>query len=240
MLEHLRAPFKKLIEPLAKALISIGLTANAVTVIGTIGTIVVAFVTGITGWLFAGAVVLTLLVLADSLDGSIAKLTTGGTQFGAFLDSTLDRIADWALLAGVIVFFILHADWWYDISQSSPDYISWVGVGAAMVSMMTSFVTSYARARAESVGFEVKNGIATRADRLVIILVGMAITGLTHHGLWLAIDMVLLAVLGVVTVFQRVLEARRQMAAGHRTISYNCLQTSNVDAPDNHMSGALS
>lgn len=217
MLEHLRAPFKKLIEPLAKALISIGLTANAVTVIGTIGTIVVAFVTGITGWLFAGAVVLTLLVLADSLDGSIAKLTTGGTQFGAFLDSTLDRIADWALLAGVIVFFILHADWWYDISRSSPDYISWVGVGAAMVSMMTSFVTSYAHARAESVGFEVKNGIATRADRLVIILVGMAITGLTHHGLWLAIDMVLLAVLGVATVFQRVLEARRQMAAGHRT-----------------------
>lgn len=217
MLEHLRAPFKKLIEPLAKALISIGLTANAVTVIGTIETIVVAFVTGITGWLFAGAVVLTLLVLADSLDGSIAKLTTGDTQFGAFLDSTLDRIADWALLAGVIVFFILHADWWYDISRSSPDYISWVGVGAAMVSMMTSFVTSYARARAESVGFEVKNGIATRADRLVIILVGMAITGLTHHGLWLAIDMVLLAVLGVVTVFQRVLEARRQMTSGHRT-----------------------
>lgn len=217
MLEHLRAPFKKLTEPLAKALISIGLTANAVTVIGTIGTIVVAFVTGITGWLFAGAVVLTLLVLADSLDGSIAKLTTGDTQFGAFLDSTLDRIADWALLAGVIVFFILHADWWYDISRSSPDYISWVGVGAAMVSMMTSFVTSYARARAESVGFEVKNGIATRADRLVIILVGMAITGLTHHGLWLAIDMVLLAVLGVVTVFQRVLEARRQMTSGHRT-----------------------
>ena len=129
----------------------------------------------------------------------------------------LKLIADWALLAGVIVFFILHADWWYDISQSSPDYISWVGVGAAMVSMMTSFVTSYARARAESVGFEVKNGIATRADRLVIILVGMAITGLTHHGLWLAIDMVLLAVLGVVTEFQRVLEARRQMAAGHRT-----------------------
>ena len=64
----------------------------------------------------AGAVVLTLLVLADSLDGSIAALTTGGTQFGAFLDSTLDRIADWALLAGVVIFFILHADWWYDIS----------------------------------------------------------------------------------------------------------------------------
>ena len=96
MLEHLRAPFKRLIEPFAKALVSLGLTANAVTVIGAIGTIVVAFATGITGWLFAGAVVLTLLVLADSLDGSIAALTTGGTQFGAFLDSTLDRIAEWS------------------------------------------------------------------------------------------------------------------------------------------------
>ena len=151
MLEHLRAPFKRLIEPFAKALVSLGLTANAVTVIGAIGTIVVAFATGITGWLFAGAVVLTLLVLADSLDGSIAALTTGGTQFGAFLDSTLDRIADWALLAGVVIFFILHADWWYDINRSSPDCISWIGIAAAMVSMMTSFVTSYARARAESV-----------------------------------------------------------------------------------------
>ena len=128
-----------------------------------------------------------------------------------------DRIADWALLAGVVIFFILHADWWYDINRSSPDCISWIGIAAAMVSMMTSFVTSYARARAESVGFEVKNGIATRADRLVIILVGMAITGLTHQGLWLAIAMVLLAVLGLITVFQRILEARCQMAVGHKT-----------------------
>lgn len=76
-----------------------------------------------------------------------------------FLDSTLDRIADWALLAGVVIFFILHADWWYDINRSSSDYISWIGIAAAMVSMMTSFVTSYARARAESVGFEVKTAL---------------------------------------------------------------------------------
>ena len=111
MLEHLRAPFKKLIEPIAKALIAIGLTANAVTVIGAVGTIVVAIATGVTGWLFGGAVVQTLLVLADSLDGSIAALTTGGTEFGAFLDSTLDRIADWAMLVGVIIFFLMHRDW---------------------------------------------------------------------------------------------------------------------------------
>ena len=114
MLEHLRDPFKKLIEPIAKALIAMGLTANAVTIIGAVGTIVAAIATGVTGHLFAGSVVLTILVLADSLDGSIAKLTTGGTEFGAFLDSTLDRIADWAVLTGVIIFFLTHSDWWYD------------------------------------------------------------------------------------------------------------------------------
>ena len=217
MLEHLRAPFKRLIEPFAKALVSLGLTANAVTVIGAIGTIVVAFATGITGW---------FVRRSGGADVAGARRFPGwlncGTDHGrhpirCFLDSTLDRIADWALLAGVVIFFILHADWWYDINRSSPDCISWIGIAAAMVSMMTSFVTSYARARAESVGFEVKNGIATRADRLVIILVGMAITGLTHQGLWLAIAMVLLAVLGLITVFQRILEARCQMAVGHKT-----------------------
>lgn len=217
MLEHLRAPFKKLIEPIAKALIAIGLSANAVTVIGASGTIVVAIATGITGWLFGGAVALTLLVLADSLDGSIAMLTTGGTEFGAFLDSTLDRIADWAMLVGVILFFVLHDDWWHTGSDGVPDYVGMIGVVAAAVAVMTSFVTSYARARAESVGYEVKDGVATRADRLVIILVGMTVTGLTRQGVWLTIAMVLLAVLGLVTVLQRIFEARRQMSVGEKT-----------------------
>jgi len=217
MLEHLRAPFKRLIESLAKALVGIGLTANMITVIGAVGTIVVAIVTGLTGRLFIGAVVLTLLVLADSLDGSVAKLTTGGTEFGAFLDSTLDRIADWALLAGVMLFFLLHGGQWQGTAMDSPDYVSLIGIGAALLSIMTSFVTSYARARAESVGFEVKNGIATRADRLVIILVGMAVAGVSHQEVWLAVAMVLLAFVGVITVFQRILKARRQMATGTKT-----------------------
>lgn len=89
MLEHLRDPFKKLIEPIAKALIAMGLTANAVTIIGAVGTIVAAIATGVTGHLFAGSVVLTILVLADSLDGSIAKLTTGAPN------SALSLIPHW-------------------------------------------------------------------------------------------------------------------------------------------------
>ena len=198
MLEHLRAPFKKLIEPIAKALIAIGLTANAVTVIGAVGTIVVAIATGVTGWLFGGAVVLTLLVLADSLDGSIAALTTGGTEFGAFLDSTLDRIADWAMLVGVIIFFLMHRDWWHTAIDNTPDYTSMIGIAAAAVAVMTSFVSQE----------EFIRNVNT---------VGMAITGLTRQGLWLAIAMILLAGLGLVTVFQRIFEAKRQMVIGEKT-----------------------
>lgn len=214
MFEKLRGPFKKVIAPIARGLVRLGVTADMVTVVGAVGTIIVAVVTGITGWIVPGTLVLTVLVIFDSLDGSVAAITTGGTKFGAFLDSTLDRIADWAVLVAVMLFFYLHSDWWYHAaSASSPDYVSYIGIGCALYAVMTSFVTSYARARAESVGYEAKNGIATRSDRLVIILVGMFLTGLFRNGLWLMAFMVLLAVLGTITVFQRIHEVRKQMAA---------------------------
>ncbi len=215
MLEHLRAPFKRLIAPIARALVAIGVTANMVTVIGAVGTTVVAILTGITGWLLAGALVLAVLVVFDSLDGSVAAITSGGTAFGAFLDSTLDRIADWAVLLAVVMFFYLHHDWWYGDgtpATSFPDYISIVGMLAALYAIMTSFVTSYARARAESVGYEAKNGIATRSDRLVIILIGMALAGIFHSGAVLMVAMLILSLLGTITVCQRISLVRRQMA----------------------------
>ncbi|WEV74790.1 CDP-alcohol phosphatidyltransferase family protein [Bifidobacterium sp. ESL0798] len=212
MLEKLRPPFKRLIAPIAKLLVAVGLTANAVTVIGAVGTILVAIATGITGWLIPGSILLAILAAFDSLDGSVAALTTGGTKFGAFLDSTLDRIADWAVLVAVVLYFLLHGG--MSIASGTvdmDDVIGWVGVGASMYAMMTSFVTSYARARAESVGYEAKNGIATRSDRLVIILVGMLLSGIFSDPRWLMAFIVILAVLGTITVFQRILEVRRQM-----------------------------
>lgn len=106
MLEKLRPWFKRLIAPIARALTRMGITANAVTVIGAVGTTIVGIASGITGWMFWGALVLTILVVFDSLDGSVAAITTGGTKFGAFLDSTLDRIADWAVLLGCIIYFL--------------------------------------------------------------------------------------------------------------------------------------
>ncbi|WEV42633.1 CDP-alcohol phosphatidyltransferase family protein [Bifidobacterium sp. ESL0682] len=214
MLEKLRPPFKRLIAPLAKLLVAMGFTANAVTIVGAIGTIIVAIATGITGWLIPGSILMAILAAFDSLDGSVAALTTGGTKFGAFLDSTLDRIADWAVLFAVVLYFLLHGG--MSIASGSidmDDIIGWIGIGASMYAMMTSFVTSYARARAESVGYEAKNGIATRSDRLVIILVGMLLTGIIGDVRWLMAFIVILAILGTITVFQRIFEVRRQMKA---------------------------
>ena len=214
-MERFRSGWKRIIEPIARLCVRLGVSANAVTVIGSVLSILVALLTGVTGWLFWGAFVLTLLVLFDSLDGSVATLSGGGTRFGAFLDSTLDRIADWATLAGIILYANLHSDLWYDASpmnpDSAPDLMTPYITGVTLYAIMTSFVTSYARARAESVGCEAKNGVATRADRLTIILIGMALTGLTGQIVILAAAMTLLAVLGTITVVQRILEVRRQM-----------------------------
>ena len=202
MLENLSSPLKKIIEPLAAALVRAHISANTVTVIGSFATIIAAIATGISGYLFVGAAMLTILVLFDSLDGSVAALSGGGTAFGAFLDSTLDRIADWALLFGVILYFAVHT--------SLDDMWTLVGLISALTAMLTSFVTPYARARAEAVGFEAKNGIATRSDRIAIILIALALRGLGAPVAVLSLAMLVLTVLGIITVFQRIATVYKQ------------------------------
>ena len=195
MFEKLRGPWRKIISPIARALVKLGVTANMVTIAGAVGTAFFAVLTGFTGWLLPGAAMITVMVIFDSLDGTVAAQSGGGTAFGAFLDSTVDRIADWAVLLGVAIYLIRLKDFWTLWPQ--------IGFWAALVSMMTAFVTSYIRARAQSIGLDAKNGIATRSDRLVIILVGMGLTGMGLPIAVLSCFMVLLAVLGAVTVGQR-------------------------------------
>ncbi|MFD1060594.1 phosphatidylinositol phosphate synthase [Scardovia wiggsiae] len=195
MFEKLRGPWRKIISPIARALVKLCVTANMVTIAGAVGTAFFAVLTGFTGWLLPGAAMITVMVIFDSLDGTVAAQSGGGTAFGAFLDSTVDRIADWAVLLGVAIYLIRLKDFWTLWPQ--------IGFWAALVSMMTAFVTSYIRARAQSIGLDAKNGIATRSDRLVIILVGMGLTGMGLPVAVLSCFMVLLAVLGAVTVGQR-------------------------------------
>ncbi|AKV55253.1 CDP-alcohol phosphatidyltransferase family protein [Bifidobacterium actinocoloniiforme DSM 22766] len=212
MFEHLRGPWKRAIAPIARGIVRLGISANGVTVIGAVGTVVVAFATGLSGWLLPGAIGLAILVAFDSLDGSVASITGGGTQFGAFLDSTLDRVADWAVLAAIIISMRKHELDWIAARRPGPDLWAQIGMAAALFAIMTSFVTSYARARAEAEGYEAKNGIATRSDRLVIILVGMALTGAGLPLACLTCSLLLLDVLGLITVCQRIGKVRGDMS----------------------------
>lgn len=210
MLESLRSGFKRVIYPVAKLLVRLGVSANAITVVGTLAVVVISFVTAFTGQLFAGAIFLTIFVLADGLDGSVAALTTGGTRFGAFLDSTLDRIADWSLFMAVFI-CLWRANnksvciWMPSVIGMSLKY---AGLFTCLIALMAAFVTSYTRARGQSISVDPKSGLITRADRVALILVAIGLSGITNQLFWLSCSMILLSIGGIVTVIQRILEVK--------------------------------
>ena len=210
MLESLRSGFKRTISPIAKLLVRLGISANCVTIVGTIAVVIIAFATAFTKQFVVGTIFLTIFVLADSLDGSVAAITTGGTKFGAFLDSTLDRIADWSLFSSVcICLYEAHEkDMCTWISTLNGNAIKYVGLLSCLVALMAAFVTSYARARGQSINVDPKKGLITRADRVSVILVAMGLVGLTNQLFWLSFAMILLAIGGIITVFQRIFEVK--------------------------------
>ncbi|MBQ1282305.1 MAG: CDP-alcohol phosphatidyltransferase family protein [Bifidobacteriaceae bacterium] len=226
MLDNIREPWKKTINPLAQFCVEKGISANTVTVIGSLGTIIFSFVAGFTRALFPCALVITFFVIFDSLDGSVAALKDGGTKFGSFLDSTLDRVADWSILTGIAVYFFYDiresymcvlkdavSDFFSLLSGKSPFENSpyemrivwdYVGIFAAFLSIMGAFVTSYARAKGESIGLDMKKtGFCTRSDRIAICLIGMAFAGLAGSTV-LAVFISVLAALTVLTAYQRI------------------------------------
>ncbi len=207
-----RAAVSKATAPLGKALNSTGLTPDAVTVIGTVGSIVAAVTLFPTGHLWWGAFAIWMFVMFDMLDGAMARARGGGTQFGAVLDATCDRIADGAIFAGLA--------WWVVYHENSKPLLV-----ATLICLVTSQVISYAKARAEASGLSADGGLIERPDRLVIVLVGAGFTGIGGHwGIgWLEwsvhVAMWLLAVASIITVFQRILEVRGSVGA--RTIIPN-------------------
>lgn len=211
MLESLRSSFKRVIAPIAKLLVRLGVSANAVTLVGTLAVVVTAFVTAFTGQLIVGTVLLTIFVLADGLDGSVAALTTGGTKFGAFLDSTLDRIADWSLFMTVCICLCRASN--KSVCMWIPSVLGmllkYAGLLSCMVALMAAFVTSYARARGQSISVDPSIGLITRADRVAVILVAMGLSGITHQLFWFSCAMILLAIGGIITVFQRIIAVKQ-------------------------------
>jgi CDP-diacylglycerol---glycerol-3-phosphate 3-phosphatidyltransferase len=204
MLERFRQFWTTLWAPLGDLLLRMGVSPNAVTLVGTLGVCAGALICFPQGWLLAGVLVITAFVFGDMIDGYMARTSGQISSFGAFLDSTLDRIGDAAIFGGLAVYYI------------GPGDSEWRAALAIYCLTMGS-VTSYARARAESLGMQAKVGIAERSDRLVSILAmtGLAdllrLLGVPDGVMWLIpITLGVLAVASTITVVQRILAVRRQ------------------------------
>jgi CDP-diacylglycerol---glycerol-3-phosphate 3-phosphatidyltransferase len=199
MLKVLRPFLARLLGPVAGALARTPITPNAITIIGAVGMSAGALALFPTGHLFAGTMVCTFFVIADMLDGALARVKGTTGVFGAFLDSTLDRVADAAVFGGLAAWFVLGGH-------------SRLMAGVALFCLVAGALVSYAKARAEGLGLRADVGLAERTERLLIGLVAAGLAGLgvpyvLSAGLWL------LAAASAFTFGQRVLAVRRAAAA---------------------------
>ncbi len=197
-----RAAYTKLSRPLARGALRIGLTPDSVTVIGTTASVVGALTLFPTGHLWYGALVVWFFVLADMLDGAMARERGYGTRLGAVLDATCDRIGDGAVFCGLL--------WWIAFEMHDKPLAI-----ATLICLVTSQVISYIKARAEASGLNADGGFIERPERLIIVLVGAGFSDLPIHPLPLAlpIAMWVLAVASVITLGQRVASVRRSPGA---------------------------
>jgi len=179
-----------ILAPIVRLAIALRLTPNTITVIGLLITIAAAALVA-SGWLLVGAAVLTAGSLLDAVDGALARAQGGGTAFGSFLDSTLDRASEAILYVGIAAWFLGALD-----QPMLP-------VLAVFVALAGSFLVSYARARAEGIGLSASVGLAPRTERLVLAIAGIALAGLGFTPILVAI-LVLIAALTVATVIQRI------------------------------------
>lgn len=199
MLERFRALSHLVLAPIARGLIRLGVSPDVVTVIGTLGVAISALVCFPQGWLWQGALAVTFFVVSDMVDGLMAKITETSSAWGAFLDSSSDRLGDAAVFGGILLFFVYREN-------------STLWAGIALAGLVFGQWTSYVKARAESLGFDCHGGLAARADRLVIILLGALLAGLGVPYV-LQIAVALLAVTSMITVLQRIAQVRRQAKA---------------------------
>ncbi len=186
---HLKPQVTRLINPVVKGAVRLGVTANGVTIVGAIGTVTSALYFYPRGDLFLGTLVICVFALSDLFDGAIARLTNGtGTQWGGFLDSTIDRVTDAAILIGVLLYMV--------------DRDNTVAI-LILISLVTGGLIPYIRAKAESMSIECSGGFAERTERIVISLTAIGFYGLGVD-FSLLVGFGLLSFVGVITVVQRI------------------------------------
>ncbi|WP_034223296.1 phosphatidylinositol phosphate synthase [Actinotalea ferrariae] len=201
-MRRLRRVVARVVDPVADALLRAGVSPDAVTVLGTLGVVVAALTLFPLGHLVLGTLVITVFVLSDLLDGTMARRSGRTSTWGAFLDSTLDRFGDGAIFTGLVLYLAGRGE--------DP-----VGAVLALACLVLGSIVPYARARAEGLGMRADVGIAERADRLVVVLTTTLGVGLGLPSAVLTVVLGVLALASLVTVVQRVVHVRRQfLAAG--------------------------
>jgi CDP-diacylglycerol---glycerol-3-phosphate 3-phosphatidyltransferase len=197
---HVRGAVSNLLAPLGQRLARAGVSPNAVTLVGTLGVVVAALVFFTQGWWFTGTMVIWGFAMLDLVDGAVARAGGTSSPFGGVLDSTGDRVADAAVFGSLAWYFAQHGQKWLLL--------------AALLGLVLGSVTSYIRARAEAAGMSATVGIAERAERLIIVLVG---TGLTGENLEVpyvqAIALWVVVGASAITVCQRLATVYRQSHA---------------------------
>ena len=188
----LRAGYLRLIDPIADGLVRWGISPNAITTIGTLCSMAGGAIYA-TGHIRTGGWVLGVTALFDVLDGTVARRTGRGTAFGAFYDSTLDRVADGFVMGGLAVFFA---------TRTGPFAVGMVVV--CVLGLIGTYLISYTRARAESIGVDASVGVLQRPERVVLLAAPQAFFGLALNGLVLSAILVLLTVTAWLTAAQRI------------------------------------
>ena len=193
MLERFRQFWTNVWAPLGDLLLRMGVSPNAVTLVGTLGVCAGALVCFPQGWLLAGVLVITAFVFSDMIDGYMARTSGQLSPFGAFLDSTTDRVSEAFMLGAIGLVFMRHGHEW--------------ALALCFAAVTGSFLVSYTRARAEALGLRGDVGVGSRAERVVVITGGLV---LAPWGV-LPWAIALLTATAWITVLQRILHVRRQL-----------------------------
>jgi CDP-diacylglycerol--glycerol-3-phosphate 3-phosphatidyltransferase len=190
--DYLKNGALRAIEPAISFLARHNVSPNSITTVGTVLTVAAGVVYG-TGHIMTAGWIMAATAFFDVIDGQVARRTGRCTVFGAFYDSTLDRVADGALMAGLTVFYAVN-----------PIHHNVYMVVVCLVGIVGTFVVSYTRARAESLGIDAKVGVMQRPERIVLLSAPQALFGLFWNGWVLMGIIILLTVTSCITAVQRI------------------------------------
>lgn len=189
--DHLRIIFKGVLDGIGTFLNRLGIRPNVITLAGLLGNVAGGVLIA-SGQLMWGGLVAMIMAPLDALDGTMARLRNESSRYGAFVDSVTDRYSEFALYAGLLVYFIQTG--------------TWKDAMLVLFAAMGSILVSYIRAKAESLNYSAKIGLFTRVERYLVLIPGV-IFGIPRISLWI------LAILSNVTALQRILHVRKQAKA---------------------------